>query len=51
MNISEFNLANSSLDVKSSGCTINVSEDLKLEDGKSIAQLINENANEETKKE
>lgn len=51
MNISEFNLANSSLEVKPSGCTIDISNDLQLPDGKSIAQLINENNNEETKKE
>ncbi len=46
MNISEFNLANSSLEVKASGCTIDISNDLKLPDGKSIAQLLNDNNNE-----
>lgn len=50
MNISEFNLANSSLEVKASGCTIDVSHDLELPDGKSIAQLIDEQINEQTEK-
>lgn len=50
MNISNLNLANSSLDVKASGCTIDISKDLQLPDGKSIAQLIEE-SNEQKEKE
>jgi len=49
MTISDLNLANSSLDVKASGCTINIEQDLKLPDGKSIAQLIDDN-NEQKEK-
>jgi hypothetical protein len=51
MNISEFNLANSSLEVTASGCTIDISNDLQLPDGKSIAQLIDENNNDKKEKE
>jgi hypothetical protein len=51
MNISEFNLANSSLTVQSSGCTIDVSSDFKLPDGKSISQLLNELENNDQKEQ
>lgn len=52
MSIRDFNLANSSLDVKASGCVVDVSRDLNLPEGKSIAELLSEcqsDAQQETK--
>jgi hypothetical protein len=48
MNIHDFNLANSTLEVKASGC-VDVSRDLNLPEGKSIAELLYESKNEEQK--
>lgn len=49
MNIKDFNLANSCLDIKASGC-LDVSKDLSLPQGKSIAELLygSHNETEET---
>lgn len=41
MTINDLNLANSSLEIKTSGSP-DVSEDLSLPDGKSISQLLND---------
>lgn len=46
MSIQDFNLANSSLDVKASGSIVDVSKDLSLPEGKSIAELLSEYQND-----
>jgi hypothetical protein len=46
MSIQDFNLANSSLDVKASGSIMDVSKDLNLPEGKSIAELLSEYQND-----
>lgn len=46
MNINDLNLANSILEVKASGC-VDVSKDLKLPEGKSIAELLYESESNE----
>jgi hypothetical protein len=46
MSIKDFNLANSSLDVKASGSIMDVSKDLNLPEGKSIAELLSEYQND-----
>lgn len=50
MNINDFNLANSILEVKASGC-VDVSRDLNLPEGKSIAELLYDSTNNEEQKE
>jgi len=47
MNITNLNLANSSLQVNPSGCDANICHDLNLPDGKSIAELLQESQNEQ----
>ena len=49
MNNSEFNIINSILDVKASGSNINIENDLALEEGKSIAQLLYDQENNKKK--
>ena len=47
----DFNLANSALEVKASGC-VDVSRDLQMPEGKTIAELLYESeANEKTTKQ
>jgi hypothetical protein len=46
MRIEDFNLANSALEVKASGC-VDVSRDLNLPEGKSIAELLYDSENNE----
>lgn len=46
MSIQDFNLANSALEVKASGC-VDVSRDLQMPEGKSIAELLYDSENNE----
>lgn len=50
MSISDLNLANSSLEVKASGC-VDVSRDLKMPEGKSIAELLSESQKNDKQEE
>jgi hypothetical protein len=51
MSMQDFNLANSALEVKASGC-VDVSRDLQMPEGKTIAELLYESeANEKTTKQ
>jgi hypothetical protein len=50
MSLFELNLANSALEVKSSGC-VDVSKDLEMPEGKSIAQLLTESTTNDKQEE